>query len=153
MELGLMFLEFQDVCKFLDRVRLMIVMKCMMMMFKMVNNNLKYVLEILCFFCFYQVLYSFQILYQLIYGLFVNIQGKLDLFIFVDLYMEYMVKKIKSMFKSLGLNKIFEIIVKRLKVLVGMDVIFYYYDIDINVILRFYYYKLKNVNDDEIKMI
>ena len=39
LELGLMFLEFQEVCKTPDRARLIVVMKCMMMMFKTVNNN------------------------------------------------------------------------------------------------------------------
>lgn len=41
-ELGLMFLEFQEVCKSPDKARLMTVMKCMMMMFKTMNNNSKY---------------------------------------------------------------------------------------------------------------
>lgn len=153
MELGLMFLEFQDVCKSPDRARLMTVMKCMMMMFKTVNNNSKYALEILRFLCFHQASYSLQTSYQSIHGLFVNTQGKLDSSIPADLHMEHMVKKTKSMLKSLGSNKTPEIIVKRSKALAGMDAISHHYDTDTNVILRSHHHKLKNANDDEIKMI
>lgn len=153
MELGLMFLEFQEVCKTPDRARLMTVLKCMMMMFKTVNNNSKYALEILRFLCFHQSSYSLQTSYQSIHGLFVNTQGRLDSSIPADLHMEHMVQKTKSMLKSLGSNKTPEIIMKRSKALAGMDAISHQYDTDTSVILRSHRHKLKSAKDDELKMM
>lgn len=151
LELGLMFLEFQEVCKTPDRARLIVVMKCMMMMFKTVNNNSKYALEILRFLCFHQSVYSLQTSYQSIHGLFVNTQGRGDSSIPADLHMEHMVKK--CMLKSLGSNKTSEIIVKRSKALAGMDVISHQYDKGTNVIVRSHRHRLKSSKDNEIKML
>jgi hypothetical protein len=153
LELGFMFLEFQQVCKTPDRARLITVLKCMMMIFKTVNNNSKYALEILRFLCFHQSSYSLQTSYQCIHGLFVNTQGRLDSSIPADLHMEHMVRKTKSMLKSLGSNKTPEIIMKRSKALAGMDTISYQYDTNTNVILRSRRHKLKSAKDDEIKML
>lgn len=123
------------------------------MMFKTVKNNSKYVLETLRFLCFRQASYSLQTSYQSIYCLFVNTQGRLDSSIPADLHMEHMVKNTKSMLKSLGSNKTPEVIVKRSNALAGMDAISHHNDTDTNVILRSHHHKLKNANNDEIKMI
>lgn len=122
----------------------------MMMMFKTVNNNSKYAFEILRFLYFHQASYSLQTSYQSIHDLFVN---TLDSSIPTDLHMEHMVKKTKIMLKSLGSNKTPEVIVKKSKALAGMEAISHHYDTDTNVILRSHHHKLKNANDDAIKMI
>lgn len=53
------------------------------------------------------------------YGLFVNIVGKVDFYILVDLEMEYFIKRIKKFFKVTGLNNLEGLVVKKLRVLVG----------------------------------
>lgn len=98
------------------------------MMFKMVNNNQNMLWKISRFLCFYQASYSLQTSYQSINSLFVNTQGRLVSSIPADPHMEHMVKKTKSMLKSIGSNKTPEIIVKRSKVLAGMDAISHHYD-------------------------
>jgi RecG-like helicase len=125
----------------------------MMMMFKTVNNNSKYALEILPFLFFHQSSYALRTSYQTIHGLFVNKQGRIDSSIPADLHMEHMVKKTKSMLKSLGSNKTPEVIIKRSKALAGIDAISHQYDTSTRVIVRSQRHKTKSAADDEKRMV
>jgi hypothetical protein len=152
MELGLLFIEFIDVCKTPDRQRLLTVLKYMMMAFK-INNNHKYALEILRFLCFQQSSYSLRVAYQAVHGLFVNNKGHMDSSIPADLHMEHNVKKIKSMLNELGSNKSKDVIVKRSKSLAGMDLIAHNYDEKTSVIKRAQHHKYKSATEDELKIL
>lgn len=151
-ELGLLFIEFLDVCKTPDRQRLLTVLKYMMMAFK-INNNHKYALEILRFLCFQQSSYSLRLAHQAVHGLFVNNKGFLDSSIPADLHMEHNVKKIKSMLNELGSNKSQDVIVKRSKSLAGIDSIAHNYDEKTNVIKRAQHHKYKSAKEDELKIL
>lgn len=77
LQLGLLFMDFLDICKTPDRDRMISLMKYLMPVYKTSSNNSKYALEGLRFLCHQQSSYSLQEAHRSFYGLFVNNRGKL----------------------------------------------------------------------------
>ena len=75
LQLGLIYMNFLDICKIPDRSRMMCTFKYMLMIFKASNNRSKYALEILRFLCHQQSSYSLKVAHESFYGLFVNTKG------------------------------------------------------------------------------
>jgi hypothetical protein len=153
LELGLLFMQFVDVCKTPDRNRLLITLKYMMVVFKTANNHSKYALEIFRFLAHQQSTLSLRRAHEVLHGLFVNTQGKIDSNIPADLQMEHIVKRIKKLLKNSSPNAKQESTQKKTQALSGMDVIADNFDKEANVLIRYSKHKVKSAVDDELDMI
>lgn len=153
LQLGLLFMDFLDICKTPDRDRMISLMKYLMPVYKTSSNNSKYALECLRFLCHQQSSYIQQEAHRSFYGLFVNNRGKIDSSIPADLQMEHIVKKLKILFQTSGPSNKSESMVKKSKAISGISAICDAYDSASNVIVRAKHHKAKTSQDEEEKVI
>ncbi|KAL3836462.1 hypothetical protein ACJMK2_021894 [Sinanodonta woodiana] len=143
LQLGLLYMQFLDVCQITDRSRLLTTLKYMMPVFKAVNSRSKYALEILRFLAHQQASYYLHTANKSLYGLFVNTDGKIDSHIPADLQMEHIVRKIKKLVKNVGFNNIMGTISRKSRALAGMSHVAEQYDNAAGLIVRAQLHKKK----------
>jgi hypothetical protein len=153
LQLGLIYMNFLDICKIPDRSRMICTFKYMLMIFNASNNRSKYALEILRFLCHQQSSYSLKVAHESFYGLFVNTEGKLNTHIPADLQMEHLIRKNKKLFKAAGPNNIENSIVKKSKAIAGLSAISENYDELGGVVVRVNRHKKKESHEDEMKLV
>lgn len=149
LELGLIFLNLNDIIKHPSRVRLLCLLKYIMIMLKGHRNKSKYALEILRLLCQQFALLSEKQACESLFGLFVN-TGKA--IIPADLQMEYIVKVTEGHLKSMCSNKTEKSLIKRSQFF-GMDQIANNFDNETHVIKRAQRHKRPSSHDDEMKIV
>jgi hypothetical protein len=153
LELGLLFMQLNDVIKVPDRDRLIRTFSYLMIVFKGHNTRSKYALEILRFLCQQKSLLSQKAAFESCFGLFVNTKGKINSHIPADQQMEHLVRLTKGHLKAMGSNVSDKTILKRSSALFGIQEISENYDIQTGVITRAKKHKSKSSILDEQQII
>ncbi|KAL3859253.1 hypothetical protein ACJMK2_009480 [Sinanodonta woodiana] len=110
LQLGLLYMQFLDVCQIPDRSRLLTTLKYMMAVFKAVNSHSKYALETLRFLAHQQASYS--------------------LYTANKSCMVHIVRKLKKLVKIVGSNNIMGTISRKSRALAGMSYVTEQYEHD-----------------------
>ena len=136
-ELGLMYLNFIDICKKPSRDRMLRMMKMLLVAFKANNNMSKYAFELLRFIVQQISVLDEKEATEVFYGLFVNNAGKPDSYIRADMQMEFIVREQKKHIKHMYSHKQDkEAITRRSKAVHGLSCIAENYDLDTSVVNR-----------------
>ena len=149
LELGLVYMELNDIVKLPDRNRLLAIMKLLMLTLKGHNNKSKYALEILRFLCQQYALLSERVAHSSLYGLFVNVGGEMNTHIPADLQMEYLVRLTKGHLKSMCSNVTEASMKKRRSAFFGMQEICDNFDNETQIVRRAQKHKTISSYEDE----
>ncbi|KAH3771970.1 hypothetical protein DPMN_173301 [Dreissena polymorpha] len=153
LQLGVLFMELNDVVKYPDRDRLLAVLKILMVILKGHNTRSKYALEILRLLCQQFALLSESQAYSSLYGMFVNTGGKLDTNSPADLEMEHLVRLTKGHLKAMCSNKSESSVRKRSCAFYGMKKICDNFDEQTKVVHRAQRHKVLSSVEDEKAII
>ena len=153
LQVGVLFMELNDVVKHPDRDRLLAVLKILMVIFKGHNTRSKYALEILRLLCQQFALLSESQAYSSLYGLFVNTGGKPDTNSPADLEMEHLVRLTKGHLKAMCSNKSESSMRKRSSAFFGMQKICDNFDNETHIVHRAQRHKVVSAVDDEMAII
>ena len=127
LSLGLLFLEFKDAVKEGDGTRVLRCWKYFLLLFH-ASGHSNYGLEALYFLTQYNFVLPPRLAEQMIWGRFVNYEGKKGHNVSADLHMEHMNRLCKDSVSHLGANKTPQAIVKVGKALGGLKAILNHYD-------------------------